>query len=227
MPNPKHYDLHYRPASYWGPKELADHFATRVKGELRRRTVVGALEQGHTVPASVACDSLADEERQQVGAVHPWLMGGEYLPDYRENEVEIARVTLKSTTMDVMSVRARLNRKSITYRIVDEYGEPDRYHVANPYRKQPLSFRELIRLIDNATETGGLVDGHRDGNYLAGAAVEEIWDFATASSVFYRDLEQWYDEVNAEWLQERQQEMEEDDDAWDEDDCEAPSLESV
>ena len=34
-------------------------------------------------------------------------MGGEYLPGYRRNEVEIVRIELDSTTSDVISLRAR------------------------------------------------------------------------------------------------------------------------
>ena len=44
-------------------------------------------------------------------------MGGEYLPDLLPNEVEIARVVLKSTTMDVQSIRARRTKHRIIYRI--------------------------------------------------------------------------------------------------------------
>jgi hypothetical protein len=52
-------------------------------------------------------------------------MGGEYLPNLMPNEVEIARVTMTSTTMDVISIRARHTKHKIIYRIVDEYMEPD------------------------------------------------------------------------------------------------------
>jgi hypothetical protein len=227
MPNPDHYNMNYRPGSYWGPKELPDHFSTRIKGELRRRAVVSELENGHDVVESVVCDSLSADELKAVSAVHPWLMGGEYLPDFKGNEVEIARVTLKSTTLDVISIRARRTRKRIHYRIVDEYGEPDFFNVVNPYRKKALTFREIIRLINNATESGGLVDGFRNGNYEGGAAAEEIYDFASVFSVFYEELEQWYDEVNAEWLRERKKELEDDDDRWEEVDCDAPFLETT
>jgi hypothetical protein len=43
--------------------------------------------------------------RQATGAIHPWLMGGEYLPDRQDNEVEIARITIAFTTRDVTCVR--------------------------------------------------------------------------------------------------------------------------
>jgi hypothetical protein len=45
-------------------------------------------------------------------------MGGEYLPDPAEQEVEIARITTASTTQDV----ARRRKRCIRYKWVDEYG---------------------------------------------------------------------------------------------------------
>jgi len=45
--------------------------------------------------------------REGLGAIHPSFMGGEYLPGYRRNEVEIVRIELDSTTSDVISLRAR------------------------------------------------------------------------------------------------------------------------
>jgi hypothetical protein len=49
-------------------------------------------------------------------------MGGEYLPDLKQDEVEIARITIASTTQDVTSVFARRGKHRIYYRVVDEYG---------------------------------------------------------------------------------------------------------
>jgi len=45
--------------------------------------------------------------REGLGAIHPSFMGGEYLPGYRRNEVEIVRIELDSTTSDAISLRAR------------------------------------------------------------------------------------------------------------------------
>ena len=59
--------------------------------------------------------------RNSLGAIHPHLMGGEYLPSYLEGETEIARIELQSTTSDVISIRARGQDGIIHYRIVDEY----------------------------------------------------------------------------------------------------------
>jgi hypothetical protein len=48
-------------------------------------------------------------------------MGGEYLPDRRDTEVEIARINIDSTTSDVTSAYARPGKDRIDYRVVDEY----------------------------------------------------------------------------------------------------------
>ena len=100
MPNPKDYDLKYRPHSYWGPQDLETHYGARAKGELRRQAGLALLDEG-IADEGMLTSSLSDNERTAVGRLHPWFMGGEYLPDYMSNEVELARVTMKSTTMDV------------------------------------------------------------------------------------------------------------------------------
>jgi hypothetical protein len=50
------------------------------------------------------------------------FMGGNYLPDTEEGEVEIGRIAIASTTYDVTSVYARPDHSVIRYRVVDEYG---------------------------------------------------------------------------------------------------------
>ena len=75
--------------------------------------------------------SLDDESRQRLGHVHPHFIGGEYLPSYGRQEVEIARIELASTTSDVISLRARPAGSRIRYRIVDEYKLNSRF------RKKP------------------------------------------------------------------------------------------
>jgi hypothetical protein len=194
------YDFNYRPRSYWGPQDLETHYGSRAKGELRRRTGLGLLAEGIS-DAGILAPSLAEEERRAAGAIHPWFMGGEYLPDFLPTEVEIARVTLQSTTMDVISIRARHTKHRIKYRIVDEYEEDfcgeDRYTLKPKTSVRPLTLKALIDLID----ISGLVDGPRDGNYENGMiAAEEIYDFATVSSAFYPALGVWFDQANEEWL---------------------------
>jgi hypothetical protein len=73
-------------------------------------------------------------------------MGGEYLPDYEQGEVEIARLVLASTTQDVYSVRARWVGSVLRYHIVDEY-ETDWYLTRETFERlarprTPLRNRE-------------------------------------------------------------------------------------
>lgn len=136
-------------------------------------------------------------------------MGGEYLLDLYSKEVEIARVVLQSTTMDVNSIRARKTKHRIVYRIFDEY-EPEcwDFHLTKKTSAKPLTMRELVSLIDNARENGLVGNGQNYHFYEYGEEAEEIYDFETASSAFYPELAKWYDEVNEEWLVERQKERE-------------------
>ncbi len=145
--------------------------------------------------------ALDEQHRAAAGAVHPWLMGGEYLPDLLSDEVEIARVTLKSTTLDVISIRARRIKDQIVDRIVDEYMEEgdDRFSIKPETSTAPLSLEQVIRVI----EENDLVDGPREGNYEGGTycGPDEIFDFCTVSSAFYPELARRFDEANEEWRQ--------------------------
>ena len=59
-------------------------------------------------------------ERER-GAVHPTGLGGEFLPDYLSDEVEIARLSFDSVTWDVYQVRAQVGAGGrIRYRVVDD-----------------------------------------------------------------------------------------------------------
>lgn len=150
--------------SYWGPQDIQTHFDSRIKGELRRRSAKAELKSGE-ISTEILSESLSDEIRDMRGAIHPWFMGGEYLPDTYSNEVEIARVTLKSTTMDVISIRARRTKHRIVYKIVDEYPEYGfDYTKIKKTSIKPLTLGQLISFMDSAQE-GGLVGGARELNY--------------------------------------------------------------
>ena len=206
MPDTKQYDLYFRPKSYWGPQEVDTIIGARVKGELRRRQAISDLKENHA-DEDIIAESLTEEHRSAVGAVHPWLMGGEYLPDSKQNEVEIARVVMESTTMDVISIRARRTKYRIIYKIVDEYPEDEsyEYYLTKKTSKQPLTLGELIKLMDNAVDDG-LVGNGRNWHYEDGDLAEEVYNFETASSAYYLQLSEWYDEANKEWLHEKQKE---------------------
>ncbi len=116
-------DLGYRPQSYFWPITHDTHVIAAIKGERRRSAIRDAFDADRVTPldAFYASPTLPDEDRRALGRLHPSFMGGEYLPDRRDTEVEIARINIDSTTSDVTSVYAKAGKNRIRYRVVDEY----------------------------------------------------------------------------------------------------------
>lgn len=117
-------DLDYRPDSYFWPLGAERELLTHIKGAARREALQQLVDQGKgaQIPEFLSKATLSEEERAAIGRIHPYFMGGEYLPDQEEGEVEIARIEIDSTTADVTSVYASLTGSGIHYRVVDEYG---------------------------------------------------------------------------------------------------------
>jgi hypothetical protein len=88
-------DLKFRPASYFWPLGLEKHLLARVKGAQRKRALQDLIDAGRhdEIPDFLATSALSEEERRMFGSIHPMCMGGEYLPDMEEDEVEIARIS--------------------------------------------------------------------------------------------------------------------------------------
>jgi hypothetical protein len=210
VPDPHQYHLTYRPSIYWyTPTALL----ANIEGEHRRRYVRHLLrEKTEELTEPWLCESLSEADRTTLGRIHPMLMGGEYLPDYQPGEVEIARVALASLTVDVISIRARRRMRSIRYRVVDEY---DTRFVCTPQQSLlPLTLGELISLIDGvqdpANDRVGLTDRFRNDNVFYGEVEpEEVADFVTVSSLFYPELQRYYEAEAKEWLLRQQEESRE------------------
>src|ERR1022692_2397225 len=116
-------DYIQRPQSYWYDQDVLATLLRNVKGTQRRRMITDYWKQGRLpeLEEELLKDTLSEEARVQLGKIHPSFMGGEYLPDYLDTEVEIARIELASTTSDVISIRAARDPQGIRYRIVQEY----------------------------------------------------------------------------------------------------------
>jgi len=100
----------FRPETYWAPTRNPLEAALRnVKGRNRREMIRDYHSKGLLAALSddLLQDTLDEDTRRSLDLIHPSFMGGEYLPDYRRDEIEIARIELESTTSDVISVRAR------------------------------------------------------------------------------------------------------------------------
>ena len=209
MPDCLNYDLEYRPITYW---DTPTALLANIKGARRKETAREFLKQGdfEGLEDWMIQERLPDPLRDALGRIHPAFMGGEYLPDFEDQEVEIARVTLRSVMSDVISVRARRERRTIFYRIVDEYGT--KFEIEPETSEEPLSMEYLIQLMDLAwDEVNGLLgvtDRYRDLNCYEPGDAPGVVDFAQVTSDFYPELTAWYEEKTQEWLKEQMKEAE-------------------
>lgn len=210
MTKPRSIDLTFRPVSYKPPSLNQEQLLSRIRGKARREIATRLLkEEGFKgLTTFMAREQLTDEDREAWGRIHPQLMGGEYLPDLDEGEVEIARISLPSTTGDQISVRARPVGNRIHYRIVDEYhDEPGmQYRLPIKQSKLTLTLADLIRLIDGARipgRSGGVVRGFWEDALENGGSADEAVRRTSVSSAFYPDLSVHYNDVGDAWLRER------------------------
>ena len=189
-------DLSFRPSAKLFPLLLS-----RVKGTARRQELIQAMEEERLedLPEQFLQSALSHEERSASAALHPALMGGEYLPDFLKDEVEVARIELASTTADVVSVRMRPTKKGLVYRVVDEYGnggagedgEDDDYEEGDSdsmvdstplVSKVPLSLAELGEFVVEAAKVEDMVLMNEF------YTVDEALAFISGSSVYYPEF---------------------------------------
>lgn len=206
-------EIHYqqRPAGYWYDADVLTLLLRNVKGQERRELIRSCYEQGRLeeLAETLLRETLSEEDREELGQIHPRLMGGEYLPDYEENEMEIARIELESTTADVISIRARRGSESerIRYRIVDEYGTE--FEPGLECSRKALTLRQLIDLIDSSVHPDigmGLALCYNEMNAAAGCR-ENYRSFTRVSSEFYPQLSDHYERVYDDWVAEDQEEQ--------------------
>jgi hypothetical protein len=165
--------------------------------------IARASKQASRSMTGLMLPCLTRRLRAAWGRIHPANMGGEYLPPLRKGEVEIARISLESTTADQISVRARRVREQIRYRIVNECAFKYVCHPASS--DAPLCLRELITLMEGASDGGGIVFLILAMNMRASASAE-LATFITVTSDFYVDLSPYYCALTDAFLEERAQE---------------------
>ena len=219
MPVPKYYppiNYDFRPDSYWGPAASPLEAALRnVKGRNRRQMIRDYHAKG-LLPAlsdDLLRETLDEDTRRSLDRIHPSFMGGEYLPDYGRDEVEIARIELESTTSDVISVRARPRGKRIQYAVCDQYQVE--YRLSRKTSSRPLTLGELIRFLDSVEHPEaepewrrfGFVLSFNETNLCCGADIETLEDFTRVGSDFYPELGQHYERAIDEWCQAREAEL--------------------
>jgi len=198
-------DFSYRPETYFSESPNREQLLSKIKGKVRREEARARLETFgfSALNDFIARESLDEEERKAWGAIHPANMGGEYLPDPEEDEVEIARVSLRSVTADQITIRARRDGRRIRYRVEDEY--ETKYQLPFAYSHKPLTLRKLVRLInkvDDGYHEGGLVIGFWELQ-LDFEDREGAEKFVSIDSAYYPELKRYYAEYADRWFQRR------------------------
>ena len=88
--------------SHIGKTQLCFCSATDVSVQ-RRKMIIEYYE--NEVIDQLICFWIKLSDDSEKRLIHPSFMGGEYLPDCGEDETEIARIELRSTLADVISIR--------------------------------------------------------------------------------------------------------------------------
>lgn len=211
-----------RPESYWSHNDPLAQILAGVSGKARRAMIKDFWEAGNLEQMEDALlnDELEPEQRTRLGQIHPFFMGGEYLPQRLAGEVTIARIDLESTTYDVIELRARpLHDGRIKLRWVDEYDSEFSHKPYPDVIDQPFSFKEIKDFIRSTRPHPDLEAplplAYNVGNLTWGTSgeAENLRCFTRFSSEFYPELASWAKEAVNAWIQEiYDQEAAEDDD---------------
>ena len=200
-------DLPFRPASYFWPLGLETHLLARIKGAERKAALKQLIDAKclDAIPDFLAQSALSKEERQALGRIHPDFMGGEYLPDLLQTEVEIARITIASTTQDVTSVYARRGKNRIRYRVVDEYEGGTLSGRSTRTSRRPLTLGELEAFFNGAWSIFNVLAmnfGH------SGYDRDQLLDFVVGvESQFYPQIGKLYERRIEAWGAARREQL--------------------
>ena len=201
----------YRPKDYFGRFDEETALLTHVKGRMRRAAIRNAIARGELdlLPPEFLAAELSAEDRAGLGGMHPAFMGGEYLPRMRAGEVEIARVSINSTTCDVTTVYARPVGRRIAYRVIDEYDGDTLDAPTTRTSVRPLTMGELLDFFLGAWNLFECLEANFDGD------VQGMLGFFRAESEFYPGL----DDAIRERVEERYPPREDDEDDEDQEDA--------
>jgi hypothetical protein len=195
-------DLDYRPQSYFWADEIGVLLTSQIKGAQRKALYERFVRDGseEDIDELLSKPKLSDQERDFIGKIHPSLMGGEYLPESLAGEVEIARITINSTTQDVTSVFASPRENEIYYRVVDEYDGETLTEMSEIITQMPMTLKEMTDFFLNAWP---LLDVLESNFFEANAYdPEDVKSFVLdASSSFYAQFGQLVDLIIDEWIE--------------------------
>lgn len=218
MPNlhPVSIDIDYSPETYFWAYDNRITLSSDIKGANRKALYERAIQCGDIEFANslISEPTLTSQRRRAKGGFHPSWMGGEYLPDRENQEVEIARITIASTTQDVTCVYAKRGATRIYYRVVDEY-EGMTLDESTRTSIKPLTLRELMNFFLKGWDIFSCLEANfQDHGYRK----EEVQGFILdASSSFYAEFGDLLRYKVDQWIDKKIEERITDDDLGDED----------
>jgi len=201
-------DLDYRPQTYFWALDAGIRLASDITGAHRKAMYEQAVQDGNDALATLLIEEpvLSGESRQTFGSFHPAFMGGEYLPRRKAQEVEIARITIASTTQDVTCVYARRTKSRIHYRVVDEY-EGDTLSRPTRTSTRPLTLEQLVNFFLSSWD---LLDCLETNFFDDAYPRDQVHGFIVdASSSFYAEFEDLVRQRVDRWLDDKHAELEE------------------
>jgi len=178
-------DPDFRPRAYFGPEKLEKYLLSKVKGTVLREKLKALFEAGRhdEVKDLVGDAAFSVADRKALESIHPMFMGGNYLPDTEDGEVEIARISIRSTTFDVTSVYARPVDGAIHYRVVDEYGGDTLQEPSEATTTVPMTLGEFAEFFLTAWPLIEVLEMNFPDD------VNGALGFFSADSDFYRGLD--------------------------------------
>ena len=126
---------------------------------------------------------MPKEDLKALGSVHPMFMGGNYLPETEDAEVEIARIELASTTFDVTALFAKFANGQILFRVVDEYEGDTLTGPSEMKSEKPLTLGEMADFFLSAWSLTEVLEMNFETD------VDRALGFFVAKSDFYPDFD--------------------------------------
>lgn len=178
-------DLDFRPRTYFRPEKLEKYLLSKVKGAVLRKKLQALFEAGrHQEVRELLGDAaFSVAGRKVLESIHPIFMGGNYLPDTDDGEVEIARISIQSTTFDVTSVYAKPVDGAIHYRVVDEYDGDTLQGPSEATSAVPMTLGEFAEFFLTAWPLIDVLEMNYEDD------VDGALGFFSADSDFYPELD--------------------------------------
>ena len=142
---PEEIDVNFRPKTYFRPQKLERYLISQVKGAVVRDRLERLLAEGRhdELQNILGEEGVPKPALKALGSVHAMFMGGNYLPETEDAEVEIARIELASTTFDVTALFAKFENGQILFRVVDEYEGDTLTGPSEMKSEKPLTLGEM------------------------------------------------------------------------------------